>query len=56
MTKKHFEAIARILNITVRNESERTLRNMVALNMADYFASENPRFKRDEFLTACGVV
>lgn len=27
----------------------------MANRLADYFASENPRFDRDHFLAACGV-
>lgn len=55
MTRKHFEAIAALL------DRERSLNNggdgsvfAIAEAMADLFAKENPRFDRDKFLTACG--
>lgn len=51
MTKKHFEAIAQILR---SNHSPGQSSQAVATAMADYFASENPRFNRAQFLTACG--
>lgn len=65
MTKKHFEAIAR----TIRDEFEATLPSSdpefirgaayaleeTAKSLADYFARENPRFNRAQFLTACGL-
>jgi hypothetical protein len=56
MTKKHFEAIARVL----RGEAKgaRTYEASVAIEDVTYalaalFAAENPRFNRDLFLTAC---
>lgn len=59
MTQKHFVAIAAILagQIAVYRHSvrEQLATREVALSMADYFASENPRFKRDTFYLACGL-
>ena len=53
--KKHFEAIAAICEqVSIHGDAD-TVR-WVATRMADYFASENPRFDREKFLTACGVV
>lgn len=59
MTRKHFEAIAHIL------DAERAVRSAtpaqvgvvhaLALSLSDLFAAENPRFDRNRFLTACGV-
>jgi hypothetical protein len=59
MTKRHFEAIAKILK-SAREDAiaigETPLQTSdVALGMADYFANENPRFDRARFLTACGL-
>lgn len=62
MTKKHFEAIARILNMySLNNPAPGTFDEGyhdaafgIANDMADLFASENPRFNREKFLTACG--
>ena len=65
MTKKHFEAIAAIIKSDLdalsdvsgpAAESAREACENIAVGMADYFASENPRFDREKFLTACGVV
>lgn len=62
MTKKHFEAIAAILNsfyIVPRGVPSRALEaaavSGIAEEMADLFAQENPRFDRARFLKACGV-
>jgi len=62
MTKKHYEAIAASVrrahlqhqgfNIHLRPVQSMSL---YAGNIADYFASENPRFDRARFLKACGV-
>lgn len=62
MTKKHFEAIARIIksqrdDLVSEQPACGDAYNVLiatAANMADYFASENPRFNREKFLTACG--
>jgi hypothetical protein len=71
MTKKHFEAIARIIKANM--DHAKTWDDAaagfdegygvgfgmgaqtVADDLADYFAKENPRFDRDRFLKACGV-
>lgn len=55
MTKKHFEAIAFIINSTYLADEEVTdaVCNL-AERMAAMFARENPRFDRAQFLTACG--
>ncbi len=45
MTKKHFEAIARILRDSEDIEEVRT-------RLADNFAQVNPNFQRDRFLKA----
>lgn len=51
MTRKHFEAIARI-TASISND---LTRSFVAHEQADYFANINPRFDRNKFLAACGV-
>lgn len=56
MTKKHFEAIARVLNAEQSDktgEARDALRD-VAIRLAAQFNMDNPRFDRDKFLTACG--
>lgn len=59
MTRKHFEALAAINkqmmdNPTVPSDSKITLIAVSHLQ-ANFFASENPNFDRQKFLTACGV-
>lgn len=59
MTRKHFEAIAKIFhtqitNPTVPAEARQAL--YANANMqADYFVTVNPLFDRAKFLTACGM-
>ena len=52
MTKKHFEALARI-TASISSDSTRA---MVAVDQATYFASVNPNFDTTRYLTACNVV
>lgn len=55
MTKKHFEAIARIIRDTYTDDEAGTAAlRTAAEEMADYFAMINPNFDRQRFLTACG--
>ena len=57
-TKRDFEAVASILRIVgagCTSKAGKTTVELVAVNLADYFATQNERFKRDQFLTACGV-
>jgi hypothetical protein len=68
MTKKHFIKISAIIKDTIDKskregwESSQVSRALVvasetiALDMADYFAKENPAFDRSRFLVACGVL
>lgn len=54
-TRKHYRAIAKILknhdDFIERVNKYTSLCN----DLADYFASDNPRFDREKFLAACGV-
>jgi len=61
MTKKHFEAISKVLSkyqATPLYESDysdyRTAAH-IAEDLADYFEKENPKFQREKFLQACGI-
>lgn len=69
-SKKDYEAIAKImrtrldryrLNIKGRDEDIRHMwqdrrygAERVAVDLADYFAQDNPQFDRARFLAACG--
>lgn len=60
MSRKDYEVVAtefigRMANPTVPSESRQTL-IALANSLADRFAEDNPRFDREKFLTACGVV
>lgn len=58
MTKKHYEAIAKIMNeqgskchaIKLMGLQEQTCEQL-----ADYFVTDNPKFDRTRFLQACGI-
>lgn len=59
MTKRHFEAIARMLREQGETLADPTQAADIAHRdlvdgMASYFADQNPRFDRERFLTACG--
>lgn len=57
MTKKHYEAIAKILHQSVQYdfEGDYGLTTKVVNELADYFEQENPKFNRERFLQACGI-
>lgn len=54
VTKKDFEAVAEIISSNRGDGVEYTL-DMIAINLADYFAEQNPNFNRDRFIKACGL-
>jgi len=59
MTKKHFEAIAKIIHSYTQtyrdNDSHIRLLVHIAEDMADTFKEDNPRFQQNKFLVACGT-
>lgn len=61
MSKRHFEAVARVLRDALEHEQFADSRagarvaESIARELADVFADENPRFDRARFLRACGV-
>ena len=65
MTKKHYVAIANIIRLNLRSAGNHTRKEhreieayadtSTAMQLADYFATDNPKFNRDTFLTACGI-
>lgn len=48
MSKKHFEAIAAILRTHKGQEAR-----VIAEDLAQYFATQNPRFDTEHFIKAC---
>lgn len=69
MTRKHFEAIAAIIDSQIKAEPVFTAAGFdegfeagriagmedIAKDLADYFSSVNPNFDRHRFLNACGI-
>jgi len=57
MTKKHYTAIAHLLakRLAEKNKApigEYEVVEVLALDLAKYFSTENPRFNEDRFLEA----
>jgi hypothetical protein len=63
LTKKDFKAIADIINYEYTRFDDTSEDDVdgkiaikdVAIRLADYLTTQNPRFDRYKFLTACGV-
>lgn len=55
MTRKHFVMAAQVI-LAGRKGANDVEADKMANSMADLFALENPRFDRDKFLKACGVM
>ena len=56
MTKKHYEAIARILsNMQLVIVYDQKTVKETAENLAYYFEQDNKNFDRARFLSACGI-
>lgn len=53
MTKKHYEAIAKI--VAVQDDKEAYILYPIINDLADYFQTDNKLFDRSRFLQACGV-
>ena len=49
MTKKHFEAIARIIFVS---NTTRYQRKVLAIDFSNYLKTENPRFNSERFIKA----
>jgi len=57
MTRKDYILLANaIKGMPSHALTLRTTRLSAARSIADALAGDNPRFKRDRFLTACGVL
>jgi uncharacterized membrane-anchored protein len=55
MQHRHFATIAAIIR-EMANGQDENLRGIVAFAFARELAATNPRFDRDRFLRACGVI
>lgn len=55
MTRKDYVLIANVLNKFTSEAGDVVERDAMAYDLADAFASENPRFDRLRFLVACGT-
>jgi hypothetical protein len=58
MSKKDYQAIAAILHRNRTQETDhgsesRSVVSMIAQDLADMMAGENPRFDRERFIEAC---
>jgi len=53
MTKRDFEAIAKIIKQVAVDLDCAVVTDRVAERIADYCLTTNPRFNRNRFLTAC---
>lgn len=60
MTRKHFDAIAECLRIeykSLEHETEEQMGFYIAIKaMLPAFKQANPRFDRERFLSACGLL
>ena len=55
LTKKHFKAIAEIINESGRFEDGNIRARRIGYSLSEYFATINPRFDMEKFLEACGL-
>lgn len=64
VTKKDFEAVANIIEDNATEIDGDCLafshyiiipRNTLIMELADYFAEQNPNFNREKFIKACGL-
>jgi len=64
-TKQHYKAIANIIKARINACSTLSEQTQVACryscfvianNLSSYFQEDNPKFDRDKFLKACGII
>lgn len=64
LTKKHYKTIADIIksqhqktypNMPIADNAFNIAKSSISQELADYFATQNPRFDRQKFLDACGL-
>tara|TARA_R100000808_G_scaffold284_1_gene1691 strand:+ start:1032 stop:1262 length:231 start_codon:yes stop_codon:yes gene_type:complete len=56
MTRKHFKAIARIVDNNSLMDDKYVVKNSLVSDLCDYFECINDRFDRDLFVSACNDV
>lgn len=62
LTKKHFKAVAEVIKSQIMQyyiQERHACANgveSIAYHLADYFATQNPRFDRERFMKACGLI
>jgi len=56
LTKKDFKAVAIIIERSFSGDTSTEYELPVLVeHLADYFATQNPRFDRERFMKACGL-
>ena len=59
LTQKDFKAVVEIINrcsgLDVYWKYQTIYTRDLVCSLADYFATQNPRFDRDRFMKACGL-
>jgi hypothetical protein len=54
LTKKHFKAIAEIINnIDLQEISSTEIKRKLIEDLSNYFATQNPLFNNNQFLKEC---
>ena len=53
MTKKHFESVAKSINIQTTAQGWSVHKEGLVQRLADFFETENPNFDRDRFYKVC---
>lgn len=55
LTKKNYEAIAKVFYAYISTGTGVNIAKPLAKDLADYFTTDNPKFNRARFLAACGI-
>lgn len=54
LSRRNYEAIAALID-SLRGDYDDATLEVVASGLCGVFAADNPYFKRDKFLEACGI-
>ena len=55
-TRKHFQTIARTIKDNKNHKRVKNAVHNIALELANEFEKDNPRFDREKFIKACGLI